>query len=108
MSGKGGLNFFGERHIQSQLPVKGDEPEVSIFVANPSSCNVEVNSSRLYRVGSPPVITANLAGFLFAAEIIFSMLCKGYKFSSQLSFTSHQTQPTSQPASLIKYAALPW
>ena len=45
MPGNGGLNFFGERHIQSHVPVNGEEPEVSILVAKPSFFNSEVNSS---------------------------------------------------------------
>src|SRR5665213_1578027 len=108
ISGNGGLNFLGERQIQSHVPVSGEEPEVSIFTAKPSFFNSEVNSSRLYKVGSPPVITASLAAFSFAFATIFSMLCSGYFSSSQLSFTSHHTQPTSQPARRIKYAAFPW
>ncbi len=38
MPDKGGLNFFGERHIQPHFPLTGCEPEVSILVVNPACC----------------------------------------------------------------------
>ena len=30
--GRGALNFLGDKQIQSQCPLKGEEPEVSIFL----------------------------------------------------------------------------
>ena len=37
----------GERQIQSQFPLKGDEPEVSTFVSKPAFCNSVVSASKL-------------------------------------------------------------
>ncbi len=39
ISGKGTLNFFGDKHIQFQLPLSGCAPDVSIFVCKPACCN---------------------------------------------------------------------
>src|SRR6185295_14510509 len=55
ISGSGALNFLGERQIQSQEPLTGQAPEVSILVANPAACRASVNASRLCINGSPPV-----------------------------------------------------
>src|SRR5215212_1592010 len=108
IAGRGALNFFGDKQIQSHLPLNGCAPEVSIFVFNPADCNSRVNSSRLCIKGSPPVITTISAGVFFTSETKFSISIFGCISASQLSFTSHHTQPTSHPPRRIKYAAFPW
>src|SRR5215218_2448857 len=107
-SGNGSLNFLGERVIQSQLPDKGELPEVSMCVFKPAICSSLVNSVRSCIKGSPPVITTIFTGFFFTSDNKNSIDLKGCLPPSQLSFTSHQTQPTSQPPRRIKYAAFPW
>ena len=107
-SGNGALNFFGERHIQSHDPESGEEPEVSIFVCKPTACNLFVSVVRLCSKGSPPVTTTSSAGVLFTCFTSSSIFTCGCLLASQLSFTSHQTQPTSHPPKRIKYAARPW
>ena len=102
ISGKGALNFLGERHIQSQFPVNGDEPDVSIFVLRPAACNALVSSVRSCINGSPPVTTTSFPGNFFALSTIPFIVFKGCALASQLSFTSHQTHPTSQPPRRIK------
>src|SRR3954447_17954169 len=101
-SGVGALNFFGDTHIQSHVPLKANDPEVSIFVSKPAVCNCHVNSSRLCISGSPPVITANLPGCADACSTISFITILGCLSASQLSFTSHQKHPTLQPPKRIK------
>src|SRR5687768_6355681 len=107
-SGSGSLNFLGDKHIQSQLPLKGEDPEVSILVCSPASCNSFVSSSKLCSSGSPPVMTTISAGVFLTSDLKLRTSNSGCLSASQLSFTSHHTQPTSQPPKRIKYAALPW
>src|SRR5687767_4368134 len=92
---KGDLNFFGERQIQSHTPLNGCAPEVSICIFNPASWKTEVSSSRSCIKGSPPVITTICAGVFFTMASRSCIRCNGCLPPSQLSFTSHQTQPTS-------------
>src|SRR5665647_1959447 len=56
-SGRGALNFLGDRQIQSQAPLNGCAPDVSILVSNPFSFNAAVSAVRSCINGSPPVIT---------------------------------------------------
>src|SRR5947207_1759405 len=56
--GCGALNFFGDKQTQSQFPVRGYAPDVSMLVFNPALCNSDVSKSKLYMAGSPPVTTA--------------------------------------------------
>ena len=42
-SGRGDLNFFGDKQIQSQVPLSGCAPEVSILVSNPFSFSALVH-----------------------------------------------------------------
>src|SRR5579863_10222599 len=56
--GRGALNFFGERQIQSHSPLRGHAPEVSIWVANPAWRSWWVRAEQSCIRGSPPVITA--------------------------------------------------
>ena len=77
------------------------------MVSKPAAFKAMVNGSKLYNNGSPPVIMANLPGCTLAAATISSILNVGCFEASQLSFTSHHTQPTSHPANLIKNAARP-
>src|SRR5947208_2455023 len=56
-AGRGALNFLGDKQIQSQVPLRGCEPEVSIFVSNPFSFKARVSQVRSCINGSPPVIT---------------------------------------------------
>ena len=102
LSVRGALNFFGERQTQSHFPDMGLEPEVSIFISKPAFFKAVVKASKLYSKGSPPVIMANLAGCAKALVTISSIDKTGCLLASQLSFTSHQTQPTSQPAKRMK------
>ena len=58
ISGRGALNFLGERQIQSHLPESGAEPDVSICVLKPLACRASVSGVQSCNSGSPPVITA--------------------------------------------------
>src|SRR5438067_2408198 len=96
----GALNFFGDKQIQSQVPLNGCEPDVSILASNPLSLNVAVSHVRSCNNGSPPVITTSplpsLYGrgqFCTTSETISGTDRLGCAFASQLSFTSHHTQP---------------
>src|SRR5690606_2514313 len=101
-SDSGALNFLGDKQTQSQSPVNGCAPEVSILVCNPAAFNDLVKGSRLCIEGSPPVITTRLAVVFFTSASICSIVMWGWLAASQLSFTSHQTQPTSHPPRRIK------
>src|SRR6188474_2355214 len=103
----GALNFFGDKQIQSHVPLNGYAPDVSICVFKPDCFSSLVNSSRLCIKGSPPVTTTISAGVSLTFNFKLSNFNFGCLLTSQLSFTSHQTHPTSHPPNLIKYAALP-
>src|SRR4030095_13271815 len=105
ISGNGALNFFGDKQIQSHLPLSGYAPDVSICVLNPADCNSLARSVRSCSKGSPPVTTTICAGVLLTSDFNLPTSYFGCFSTSQLSFTSHQTHPTSQPPNLIKYAA---
>ena len=66
MAGRGALNFFGERQIQSHSPLRGQAPEVSIWVANPAWRRLRVRAVQSCMSGSPPVMTASRPGWVVA------------------------------------------
>src|ERR1044072_1685034 len=90
ISGRGVLNFLGDSVIQSHCPLRGDEPEVSIWVRNPRLCSALHKALRLCIKGSPPVITAVRPGWRAASSASPLTGSKGCLEASQLSFTSHQ------------------
>src|SRR5687767_10719149 len=94
IEGCGTLNFFGEKQTQSQLPLKGYAPDVSIWVLSPAFFSETVNGPSSYIAGSPPVITAIGAFVSCALVTICCMLNNGWADASHDSFTSHHTQPT--------------
>src|SRR5215204_7221217 len=102
ISGNGALNFFGETVIQSHEPDRGELPEVSIWVFRPAACKALVKKVSSCINGSPPVITTISATFFFTSATRFSIFHKGCLPASQLSFTSHHTQPTSHPPKRMK------
>src|SRR5688500_1034090 len=71
--GSGGLNFLGDRQIQSHSPLRGYAPEVSMFVVNPASRRACVRFVQSCINGSPPVITASLPGYSIAFATILSI-----------------------------------
>src|SRR5688500_11666126 len=95
--GAGALNFFGEKQIQSQTPLTGYTPEVSMCVLMPASFRDLVRTVRSYISGSPPVITATGDPLCLTFSTIFVTGVNGWAVASQDSFTSHHTHPTSHP-----------
>src|SRR5579871_3748572 len=122
ISGVGALNFFGEKQIQSQSPLNGLDPDVSICVLKPALRKDFVSCVQSCMSGSPPVMMAmfvvcglrfvvcgslldancQLPTAFLASFTISSIVFTGCLPASQLSLTSHQTQPTSQPPSRMK------
>src|SRR5689334_4492491 len=101
-SARGFLNFFGETQIQSQLPDNGYAPDVSRNISTFCFLSSLVSNVRSCISGSPPVITTLTAPDDFTHFIISGTATKGCFVTSQLSFTSHHTHPTSQPPRRIK------
>src|SRR5690606_39937040 len=91
MSSQGSLNFLGEKHIQSQCPLTGYTPEVSILVLKPAWRKRFVRAFRLYIRGSPPVITASRPGYCKAPAMISSKVNWSCKDASQDSFTDRKS-----------------
>src|SRR4051812_43378364 len=77
ISGRGALNFLGDKQIQSQEPLTGQAPEVSILVAKPAACRESVSASRLCINGSPPVTMAIRLANALAPATISSIDCNG-------------------------------
>src|SRR5690606_35341380 len=97
----GNLFFFGERQIQSQVPESGYAPEVSICVFRWLAFKARVKGPISQVRGSPPVITM-VSECLTALATIWSIPVGGCISAFQLSLTSHQWQPTSQPPIRMK------
>src|SRR5690606_38195117 len=101
MMPSGNLFFFGERQIQSQVPESGYAPEVSICVFRLLALKACVKGPISQVRGSPPLMTM-VSEYLRALVTIWSIPVGGCISAFQLSFTSHQWQPTSQPPTRMK------
>jgi len=107
ISVRGGAFLFGERHIQSHLPVKGYMPDVSIKVRISIFFNELHKKSRFHVKGSPPVTTTEFVPDFTTCSTIVSVSTTGCSEGFQANLVSHQAHPTSQPPSLMKYAGFP-
>jgi len=99
--------FFGDRHIQSQLPLNGYAPEVSIKVLIFLLFKPAHNKSRFHISGSPPVTTTESAPESITRPIMTLVSINGCRSGFQEKRESHQEQPMSHHPNLIKYAAFP-
>ena len=106
-SSKGGRFVFGDMQIQSQMPLKGFDADVSSHVHIPSAFKALVKGFKSYRSGSPPVTTAFTALCFLALSTILPTLAKGLSATFHDCLTSQKSHLTLQPASLMKYAAFP-
>lgn len=103
----GGRCFFGERHIQSKVPLSGCVPEVSRNILYPLSFRRLHRESSLCINGSPPVMTTFFAGVSIMSETMSCTGLDGYSLLFHVFLESHHGQHTSQPPRRMKYAALP-
>ncbi len=99
---RGGWFTLGERHTQSNSPLKGCEPDVSRNIFSEWAWRADVRASRGYLRGSPPVITIACAAHDVARSTISLIDTGGYSLGFHVALASHHLQPTSHPPRRMK------